>query len=156
MLTNKPYQKALKLIPALLVSATFVGCATQPEGSAGADGAAKAASAPAKSQSSVSFDFDRFDVKPEGKGVVSAYADFLKSDTKSKVMIEGNADERGTVEYNLALGQKRAEAVRQELIQRGVTATRVEAISNGEEKPLAKGSNEAAWAKNRRADLLVK
>lgn len=156
MLTNKSYPKVLKLIPALVVSAAIVGCASPPEGSAAADGAGKSASTPLKSKSSVYFDFDRFDLKPEGKGVASAYADFLKSDTNSKVMIEGNADERGTVEYNLALGQKRAEAVRQELIQRGVVATRVEAVSNGEEKPLAKGSNETAWAENRRADLLVK
>jgi peptidoglycan-associated lipoprotein len=70
--------------------------------------------------------------------------------------MEGNADERGTTEYNLALGQKRAEAVSRAITLLGIDASRVEAISNGEEKPRAEGSTEEAWAENRRADLLIR
>jgi peptidoglycan-associated lipoprotein len=157
--------KSVRVIfPIVAASLVLAGCVTAPGQTGGTAGSGSAASggssgpvgAPPKSQSSVFFEFDRFDVKPDGQAVATAYANFMKSDAKARVTIEGNADERGTVEYNLALGQKRAEAVRRELIQRGVAAGRVEAISNGEEKPIAKGSNEAAWAKNRRADLIVK
>lgn len=104
----------------------------------------------------VYFDFDSFVVKSEYQNVVSAFANYLKVDPKARLTIEGNADERGTTEYNLALGQKRAEAVRRALSVMGVADSRVEPISNGEEKPRAKGSNEAAWAENRRADLILK
>ena len=85
-----------------------------------------------------------------------AFANYLKADTKARLLIEGNADERGTTEYNLALGQKRAEAVSKALGVLGIAANRVESISNGEEKPRVKGANEAAWAENRRADLIIK
>lgn len=105
---------------------------------------------------SVYFDFDSFVVKPEYQATVSAFANYLKADGKANLKIEGNADERGTTEYNLALGQKRAEAVRRSLGALGVATNRVEATSNGEEKPRAKGSNEAAWAENRRADLILR
>ena len=116
--------------------------------------AAKAALAQVKP--SVYFDFDKYEIKPEFQNTVSAFANYLKADAKARLVIEGNADERGTTEYNLALGQKRAEAVNKALGVMGIGAGRVEAISNGEEKPRAKGSNEAAWAENRRADLLLK
>jgi peptidoglycan-associated lipoprotein len=154
------------IFPIVVASFVLAGCVTAPDqtgspgsgasGSASAGGAKGPVAAPSKAQSSVYFEFDRFDVKPDGQAVAAAYANYMKSDSRVRVTIEGNADERGTVEYNLALGQKRAEAVRRELIQRGVAAGRVEAISNGEEKPIAKGSNEEAWAKNRRADVIVK
>ena len=116
--------------------------------------AAKAALSQVKP--SVYFDFDKYEIKPEYQNTVTAFANYMKADTKARLVIEGNADERGTTEYNLALGQKRAEAVSKALGVMGVGAGRVEAISNGEEKPKAKGSNEAAWAENRRADLLLK
>ncbi len=109
-----------------------------------------------KVKPSVYFDFDSFVVKPEHQATVTAFANYLKADAKARLTIEGNADERGTTEYNLALGQKRAEAVRRSLSVLGIAANRVEAISNGEEKPRAKGSTEAAWAENRRADLVLK
>ncbi|WVN41402.1 peptidoglycan-associated lipoprotein Pal [beta proteobacterium MWH-UniP1] len=116
--------------------------------------AAKAALSQVKP--SVYFDFDKYEIKPEFQNTVTAFANYMKADAKARLVIEGNADERGTTEYNLALGQKRAEAVSKALGVMGVGAGRVEAISNGEEKPRAKGSNEAAWAENRRADLLLK
>ncbi len=169
-------------LPLVLSSVAIValaGCASQvpledkqasaPVANAGSAGsAADAAQAAAQRQiaaakaalsqvkPSVYFDFDKYEIKPEYQNTVTAFANYLKADTKARLVIEGNADERGTTEYNLALGQKRAEAVSKALGVMGVGAGRVEAISNGEEKPKAKGSNEAAWAENRRADLLLK
>lgn len=105
---------------------------------------------------SVFFDFDDFQVKDQYKSVVSAHADFLSKNQGRQIVIEGHADERGSSEYNLALGQKRAEAVRRSLEVMGVAGKQMEAVSFGEEKPRAQGSNEAAWAENRRADIVYK
>jgi peptidoglycan-associated lipoprotein len=101
---------------------------------------------------SVYFDFDNYAVKPDYAPVVNAHAGYLRQHERT-VMVQGNTDERGGTEYNLALGQKRAEAVRQALVAMGVPAARVEAVSYGKEKPKAAGHDEAAWSENRRADL---
>ncbi|MGZ3183110.1 MAG: peptidoglycan-associated lipoprotein Pal [Telluria sp.] len=101
---------------------------------------------------SVYFDFDNYAVKPEFAPVVSAHANYLDHHQR-KVVIQGNTDDRGGTEYNLALGQKRAEAVRKALEAQGVPDSQLEAVSFGKEKPKAKGEDEAAWAENRRADL---
>jgi peptidoglycan-associated lipoprotein len=105
---------------------------------------------------SIYFDFDSFVVKPEFQGVVEAHGKFLVASPGRHVVIEGNADERGSREYNLALGQKRAEAVKSRLRLLGVADAQMEAVSLGEEKPRATGHDEAAWAENRRADLNYK
>ena len=105
------------------------------------------------SKRSVYFDFDSYIIKEEFKAIVEAHSQYLTSHTDRKVVIQGNTDERGGSEYNLALGQKRAEAVRRALSLLGVSDTQMEAVSFGKEKPKAVGSNEAAWAENRRADL---
>ena len=102
---------------------------------------------------SVYFDFDMALVKPEFSSMVERHGKFLASNPKVAIKIEGNTDERGSAEYNLALGQKRAEAVRQALKIYGVKETQMEAVSWGSEKPKAAGQNESAWAQNRRADL---
>jgi peptidoglycan-associated lipoprotein len=102
---------------------------------------------------SVYFDYDSFIVKDEFKPVVEAHAKYLAANKGRKIVIQGNTDERGGREYNLALGQKRAEAVRKSLSVLGVSETQMEAVSFGKEKPKANGSDEAAWAENRRADL---
>lgn len=102
---------------------------------------------------SVYFDFDSFIVKDEFKPVVEAHAKYLSSNKGRKIVIQGNTDERGGREYNLALGQKRAEAVRKSLSVLGVSDAQMEAVSFGEEKPKANGSDEAAWAENRRSDI---
>jgi peptidoglycan-associated lipoprotein len=102
---------------------------------------------------SVYFDYDSFIVKDEFKPVVEAHAKYLATNKGRKIVIQGNTDERGGREYNLALGQKRAEAVRKSLSVLGVSETQMEAVSFGKEKPKANGSDEAAWAENRRADL---
>ena len=101
----------------------------------------------------VYFDFDSFVIKPEAQGQVDAHAGFIKADSARKVVIEGHTDERGGREYNLALGQKRAEAVRRSLGLLGVGDSQVEAVSFGEEKPAATGANEAAYSQNRRAEI---
>lgn len=99
------------------------------------------------------FDFDSFVVKPEAQSQVDAHARFIKADPARKVTIEGHTDERGGREYNLALGQKRAEAVRRSLGLLGVNDSQVEAVSFGEEKPAAAGGTEDAHSQNRRAEI---
>jgi len=103
---------------------------------------------------SVYFDFDAYIVKDEYKPLVEAHGKYLSANKARKVVIQGNTDERGGSEYNLALGQKRAEAVRKSLEALGVQDSQVEAVSFGKEKPKATGSDEASWAENRRADIV--
>jgi peptidoglycan-associated lipoprotein len=102
---------------------------------------------------SVYFDFDGYSVKPEYQGMLGDHAKYLGSNKGRRIIIQGNTDERGTSEYNLALGQKRAEAVRRSLATLGVPDSQMEAVSLGKEKPKATGHDEAAWAENRRADI---
>ncbi len=106
------------------------------------------------SQRSIYFDLDKYDVKDEYRDLVAAHAKYLVANPGFKVLIQGNTDERGGSEYNLALGQKRAEAVRKALALSGTPDAQMEAVSYGKEKPKASGSNEAAWAENRRADIV--
>ena len=101
----------------------------------------------------VYFDYDSFIIKPEFQSVIEAQARFIKSDKARKIGIEGHTDERGGREYNLALGQKRADAVRSALSLLGVAEAQMESVSFGKEKPAAQGSDEAAMAKNRRAEI---
>lgn len=100
------------------------------------------------------FDYDNFAVKPEYSRQLELHGKFLASNPKVSIKIEGNADERGSSEYNLALGQKRAAAVVTALKLYGVVDAQMEAISWGREKPKAMGHDEASWAQNRRADLI--
>jgi peptidoglycan-associated lipoprotein len=108
------------------------------------------------SKRSIYFDFDSFVVKPEFQGTVEAHGKFLVANPARRVTIEGNADDRGSREYNLALGQKRAEAVKSRLRLLGVAESQMETVSFGEEKPMATGADEASWSQNRRADLNYK
>ncbi|WP_428423176.1 peptidoglycan-associated lipoprotein Pal [Methylibium sp.] len=101
----------------------------------------------------VYFDFDSFVVKDEFRPIVDNYSKALNGDRKKRVVIEGHTDERGGREYNLALGQKRAEAVAKSLTLLGVQDAQIESVSYGKERPAVTGSDEAAWAKNRRAEL---
>ena len=103
---------------------------------------------------SIYFDLDSYVVKDEYKPVIEAHAKYLISRKDRKIIIQGNTDERGGSEYNLALGQKRSEAVRRALQLLGVSDNQMEAISLGKEKPKATGSGEEAWAENRRADIV--
>ena len=99
------------------------------------------------------FDFDSYVVKPEFQGAIEAHAKYLTANKGRKMAIEGHTDERGGREYNLALGQKRAEAVRRALGLLGVSDAQVEAVSFGKEKPAVTGSGESVWAQNRRAEI---
>ena len=102
---------------------------------------------------SVYFDFDSNAVKDEYRGLIQAHSRYLNDHRDTRIRIEGNCDERGSREYNLALGQRRAEAVKKTMTVLGVGDGRVETVSYGEEKPAAQGHDEAAWAQNRRADI---
>ena len=103
----------------------------------------------------VYFDFDKFSIKDKYKKVLSANADNLLAHSEVNLLIEGHCDERGTIEYNLALGEKRARAVVDFYLAYGVDARRLSIVSYGEERPFARGNTEAAWAKNRRAHMVV-
>ncbi|MEB0136157.1 peptidoglycan-associated lipoprotein Pal [Actimicrobium sp. CCC2.4] len=103
---------------------------------------------------SVYFDYDSYVVKAEFKSVLEAHARYLSANKSRKIIIQGNTDDRGGREYNLALGQKRSEAVRQAMSLMGVADSQLEAVSLGKEKPKATGSDEAAYAENRRADIV--
>ena len=105
-------------------------------------------------QRSVYFDLNEYTVQTKYQKQLSAHASFLKANLKQKIIIQGNTDERGTAEYNLALGQRRSDAVRKSLNQMGVSDDQMEAVSFGKEKPKAEGDNEAAWTENRRADIV--
>ncbi len=101
----------------------------------------------------VFFDYDSYVIKPEFQTLIDAHARHIKGDAKRKVVIEGHTDERGGREYNLALGQRRAEAVRRALVLLGVADSQIEAVSFGKEKPAVQGNDDAAWSKNRRAEI---
>lgn len=101
----------------------------------------------------VFFDYDSFVIKAEARPIIESHARFLQANRQRKAMLEGHTDERGGREYNLALGQKRAEAVQRALVLLGVPETQVEAVSYGKEKPAAQGADEAAFAKNRRVEF---
>ena len=104
----------------------------------------------------VYFDYDSFVLKPEFQDLIDSHARYIKADKNRRVFIEGHTDDRGGREYNLALGQKRSEAVRRALGLLGVADGQVEAVSFGKEKPAVQGSDEAAMAKNRRAEIVYR
>jgi peptidoglycan-associated lipoprotein len=106
------------------------------------------------SRRSVYFDFDSNLVKDEFRPLVTAHARYLQQNPGTRMRIEGNADERGSREYNIALGQRRSEAVKQMMQLLGARPDQIESVSFGEEKPRATGHDEASWAENRRADIV--
>ena len=101
------------------------------------------------------FDYDKADIRPDARASLSTTADFLKKYPSIKVTIEGHCDERGSTEYNLGLGDRRANAVKQYLISLGVSADRIGTVSFGKEKPFCMEHNEACWQQNRRAQFNV-
>jgi len=168
------------IISSLILAATLTACGsgvklndvpvedrtgqTQPSGDASGtsgrgvqtvqvEGADASLAGPANVTKIIYFDFDSYVVKPEFQGAIEAHAKYLTANKGRKMAIEGHTDERGGREYNLALGQKRAEAVRRALGLLGVSDAQVEAVSFGKEKPAVPGSDEEAMAKNRRAEL---
>jgi peptidoglycan-associated lipoprotein len=116
--------------------------------------AASTATQGVPAQRSVYYDLDRYEIKPEFRPAIEAHARYLRAHPSARVTIQGNGDERGSREYNLALGQRRAEGVRHMLHVSGVGERQMEAVSFGEEKPKATGHDEKSWAENRRSDLV--
>jgi peptidoglycan-associated lipoprotein len=135
--------------PSGVASAGNVGSAANPSG---LDPALRDPRSPL-SKRSIFFDYDSFVVKDDYKTTVEAHAAYLKRTPNARIVIEGNTDERGSREYNLALGQKRSEAVKKVMALLGVTDSQIESVSFGEEKPRNAASNEQAWSENRRADV---
>jgi peptidoglycan-associated lipoprotein len=103
----------------------------------------------------VFFDYDKSDLKPEARRQIERWAAFMKTNANATITIEGHCDERGTREYNLALGERRANAAKNFLVSQGIEARRVATISYGKERPAVNGSNEAAWSQNRRGVAVV-
>jgi peptidoglycan-associated lipoprotein len=121
-----------------------------------ADEVAGTAAGPANVARIIYFDYDSYVIKPQFQTLLDSHARFLKANNGRRVSIEGHTDERGGREYNLALGQRRSEAVRRALGLLGVPDGQVEAVSFGKEKPAAMGSDEAAWSQNRRAEIVYR
>jgi peptidoglycan-associated lipoprotein len=111
---------------------------------------------PAGVSNVIYFDYDSFSIKPEFQSVLEAHARFMKANKNLRANLEGHTDERGGSEYNLALGQKRSEAVRRALSVLGISDSQMEAVSYGKEKPAAQGADESAFAKNRRAEIIYR
>ncbi len=164
---KRPATTASAAAPAPTASAPAP--APSPSASSGAAAAAPAAAAPAPAPrpspkefmavaalKEVYFDFDKYDIRPEDAKTLDANASWLKSNSDNLVLIEGHCDERGTNEYNLALGERRAKATMNYLVSQGIQANRITIISYGEERPVCTEKTEACWAKNRRAAFLVK
>jgi peptidoglycan-associated lipoprotein len=105
------------------------------------------------SKRSVFFDFDSYVVKDEYRSLVQAHAQYLRDNGSARVLLQGNADERGSREYNLALGQRRADSVKNAMTLSGAKESQIESVSLGEEKPRGLGHDEASWAENRRTDI---
>jgi peptidoglycan-associated lipoprotein len=103
----------------------------------------------------IHFDFDKYDIRPGDAAILKENAEVLKKYHKVKIQIEGHCDERGTIEYNLALGERRANSTKNYILSLGISPERISTISYGKEKPLDPGHNEEAWAKNRRAHTII-
>lgn len=172
-----------KIFPALVAAALLAACAgpskttVDPNAGAGTtsggttsgmgDGSVGSGSAmdgsqggalggPGASQENrvIYFDYDRFDVKPDYNAVVSAHGRYLSANPGTRIRLEGHADERGSREYNIGLGEKRAQAVRQALLLQGASAEQIATVSYGEERPAVIGSDEEAYSLNRRVEIV--
>jgi peptidoglycan-associated lipoprotein len=102
------------------------------------------------------FDFDKSTIRPDAREILKANADLFTKNSAATIVVQGHCDERGTAEYNMALGERRAQETKQYLVNLGIASSRIETISYGEERPLDPGHDEKAWAQNRRADFLLK
>lgn len=127
------------------------------EGAGGANAGAEGAAGPQEgllAKHTIYFDFDSSEIKGEGTDIVSAHAKYLAGHPNVKVRLEGNTDERGSREYNIGLGERRAQAVRRALLLQGASDAQISTVSYGAERPVDPGHDEAAWAKNRRVDIV--
>jgi len=170
-------RKSLVLLVILAASLAVAGCGSKkpkPDANAGANTSQSGADAAGVGSASASeegaeapgplegvlakrtvyFDFDSSEVRGEGTDIVAAHAKYLAANGGMKVRLEGHTDERGSREYNIGLGERRAQAVRRALLLQGAAESQVSTVSYGEERPAAAGSDEAAWAKNRRVEIV--
>lgn len=129
------------------------GTTVTPLGEGGGAAGPNATSGPL-SKHTIYFDFDKSEIKPEFAEVIAAHARYLTSHANQKMRLEGNTDERGTREYNIGLGERRAQAVRRALMLQGVTESQLTTVSYGAERPAAEGDDETAWAQNRRVEMV--
>ncbi len=153
------------LFVAVLGLALFSGCAekkavvaegtAQEQPSATQDAATLSAAAAQEALKDINFDYDKSNISPEARAIMKANADILLKNTNFNIIVEGHCDERGTSEYNMALGERRAQEAKKYFINLGVDGARMKTISYGEERPMDSRSNEEAWAKNRRAHFLI-
>lgn len=134
--------------------ATTEGASTGSVGGTGLSGDAAALEAAKTAGVIVFFDYDRAEIKPEFVPVVAAHAKYLNGNAQRKVRLEGHSDERGSREYNIGLGERRAQAVRRALMLQGVTENQITTVSYGEERPSVQGGDESAYSKNRRVELV--
>ncbi|MDM0006978.1 peptidoglycan-associated lipoprotein Pal [Variovorax sp. J22G73] len=163
-------KKNFRILTIVALGAALVGCAAPKSGRDDAtyyySNKAKSAVAkvepplpppvqngPAGVSKIVYFDFDKYNIRPQDREIVEAHASYMRNRTSSRVVIEGNTDQRGGREYNLALGQRRADSVQRALTQLGVPAERIEAISWGTEKPASTATTEEGYQLNRRAEF---
>lgn len=154
--------KFLSLLAAVLLVAACETAPTTDANNTGTGGAQTTSIRPGSQEDlavnvgdRVFFDYDSYSLSPEARGTLDRQGQWLKTYPSVTVTVEGHADERGTREYNLALGERRANAVKNYLVALGVTPSRVRTISYGKERPAVLGSNEAAWAQNRRGVTVV-
>ena len=174
--------KVLRLALAVATAAAFAGCATEGNQDSNASGSAQPAArsasttpapAPAPHSAtgimtgspgartapmsrSIYYAYDKSEVTPESRKVIEANAEYLRANPKVKVVVEGNADERGSAEYNVALGQRRADGVSKIMTLLGINSERIETVSFGKEKPKVVGHDEQAWSQNRRSDIVFR
>lgn len=152
---------------ALIAAASIAGCSSTPEETTDTTGGAPVTSGSTTDSTSggygstdpslqnrvVYFDFDKYDIRVDSEATLNAHAQYLAAHPGAKLRVEGHADERGTREYNMALGERRAKAASAFLTSKGASASQIEVISYGEERPVALGHEEGSWAQNRRAEL---
>ena len=143
--------------PAPAPAPTAMGTSSSPRAtSSGGIFGSRNAGAVMPQARSVYYEFDRSEIKADSTKVIDANAQYLLEHPELKVKVEGNADERGSREYNLALGQRRADAVQKRMQILGIPADRIETVSYGKEKPKATGHDETSWSENRRSDILYR
>ncbi len=151
---------------ALIAAASIAGCSSTPEETTDTTTAAPVTSGtttdttggygstdPSLQNRVVYFDFDSYDIRVDSEATLNAHAQYLSAHPGAKLRVEGHADERGTREYNMALGERRSKATSAYLTSKGASASQIEVISYGEERPVALGHEEGSWAQNRRAEL---
>lgn len=161
-------KKNLLFVGIMMLSLTLMGCpkkaTTTPDGGTGGEitdselgnpGMADSDSGNAMGIQTIYFPYDSFEIVGENRETLKANVAIMKENPTIAVQIEGHCDERGGIQYNLALGEKRANAIKQQMVAAGIGGSRITTMSMGKEKPIEMGSNESAWAKNRRGNFVI-